>query len=118
MVALSGRAGTISEIALALKSGKKVILLDFDTGIFDFYCSEGLYGAGTPGGPLDKNAICCDHRDRLTDRTNHRDRLGDRAAGLSPRTTRDRSTVPLSHPVTLCSSGIFCSQGLKIFIVG
>lgn len=50
VVALSGRAGTISEIALALKSGKKVILLDFDTGdLFDFYCSEGLlWSAGTP----------------------------------------------------------------------
>ncbi|MGB3913003.1 MAG: TIGR00725 family protein [Thermacetogeniaceae bacterium] len=43
VVALPGRAGTISEIALALKSGKKVILLDFDTGdLFDFYRSEGL----------------------------------------------------------------------------
>ncbi|HHW28465.1 MAG TPA: TIGR00725 family protein [Syntrophomonadaceae bacterium] len=43
VVALPGRAGTISEIALALKSGKKVILLDFDTGdLFDYYRSEGL----------------------------------------------------------------------------
>lgn len=50
VVALPGRAGTISEIALALKSGKKVILLEFDTGdIFDFYRSEGLlWSASTP----------------------------------------------------------------------
>jgi len=50
VVALPGRAGTVSEIALALKSGKKVILLDFDTGdLFDYYRSEGLLSsASTP----------------------------------------------------------------------
>lgn len=34
VVALPGRAGTISEIALALKNGKIVILLDFSIGDF------------------------------------------------------------------------------------
>lgn len=50
VVALPGRAGTISEIALALKSGKKVILLEFDTGdVFDCYHQDGLLvTAGTP----------------------------------------------------------------------
>jgi hypothetical protein len=43
IVALPGRAGTISEIALALKSGRKVILLNFDVGnIFDAYRHQGL----------------------------------------------------------------------------
>jgi uncharacterized protein (TIGR00725 family) len=32
VVACSGEAGTLSEIAIALKYGKKVILLDFDPG--------------------------------------------------------------------------------------
>jgi len=50
VVALPGKAGTISEIALALKNRKKVILLNFDVGkLFDFYMEEGLlYTAGTP----------------------------------------------------------------------
>ena len=50
VVALPGRAGTISEVALALKNGKKVILLDFDLGdVFDCYRDEGLLvTAGTP----------------------------------------------------------------------
>jgi hypothetical protein len=43
VVALPGRAGTVSEIALALKNGRKVILLDFDPGVvFDCYRDEGL----------------------------------------------------------------------------
>jgi uncharacterized protein (TIGR00725 family) len=43
VVALPGRAGTVSEIALALKNNRKVILLNFDTGkIFDYYRAEGL----------------------------------------------------------------------------
>jgi uncharacterized protein (TIGR00725 family) len=43
IVALPGKAGTISEIALALKSRKKVILLNFNTGkLFDSYRVNGL----------------------------------------------------------------------------
>ena len=43
VVALPGKAGTISEIALALKNGKKVILLNFNPGeLFDHYMAEGL----------------------------------------------------------------------------
>lgn len=43
VVALPGRAGTISEIALALKNGRKVILLNFDPGsIFETYRERGL----------------------------------------------------------------------------
>ncbi len=50
IVALPGGPGTISEIALSLKNGKKVILLQFDTGIlFDKYRdSEQLLTAGSP----------------------------------------------------------------------
>lgn len=43
VVALPGMAGTISEIALALKNGKKVILLEFEIGdVFDYYRQNGL----------------------------------------------------------------------------
>ncbi|ACV62325.1 Rossmann fold nucleotide-binding protein [Desulfofarcimen acetoxidans DSM 771] len=43
VVALPGKAGTISEIALALKNRKKVILVNFDTGVlFEDYSKEGL----------------------------------------------------------------------------
>ena len=43
VVACPGGAGTISEIALALKNNKQVILMNFDTGIiFDSYRSSGL----------------------------------------------------------------------------
>lgn len=43
VVACRGGAGTISEIALALKAGRRVVLMDFDTGgIFDRYEREGL----------------------------------------------------------------------------
>lgn len=50
VVALPGKAGTISEIALALKNSKKVILLNFDTqGLFDTYKEIGLLQiAGSP----------------------------------------------------------------------
>jgi len=50
VVALPGKAGTVSEIALALKNRKKVILLGADVGTtFDFYRDEGLLAnAGTP----------------------------------------------------------------------
>jgi uncharacterized protein (TIGR00725 family) len=42
VVACPGGSGTISEIALALKYGKTVILLNFDTGdIFDSYRRSG-----------------------------------------------------------------------------
>ncbi len=42
VVALPGGAGTVSEIALALKSGKKVILLNFPlSDIFDRYFRDG-----------------------------------------------------------------------------
>jgi uncharacterized protein (TIGR00725 family) len=50
VVSLPGKAGTISEIALALKNRKKVILLSFDVGsTFDFYRDKGLLlDASTP----------------------------------------------------------------------
>jgi uncharacterized protein (TIGR00725 family) len=50
IVSLPGKAGTISEIALALKNRKKVILLSFDVGAtFDFYRDKGLLtDADTP----------------------------------------------------------------------
>lgn len=50
VVALPGQAGTISEIALALKNHKKVILLNFNMGtVFDFYRGQGLLkSAGSP----------------------------------------------------------------------
>lgn len=50
VVALPGKAGTISEIALALKNRKKVILLRFGTGgLFEEYREGGLLeSAGSP----------------------------------------------------------------------
>ena len=50
VVACPGGAGTLSEVALALKTGKPLILLDFDTGnILDEYRDKGLlFSAGTP----------------------------------------------------------------------
>lgn len=43
IVACPGGAGTVSEIALALKAGRQVILMDFDTrGLFEFYERKGL----------------------------------------------------------------------------
>jgi len=43
VVACPGGAGTISEIALALKNARPVILMNFDTGpIFDRYRRKGL----------------------------------------------------------------------------
>ncbi len=51
VIALPGQAGTISEVALALKNGRRVILLNFDVGsIFDAYRRQGLLvSAATPG---------------------------------------------------------------------
>ncbi len=53
IVACSGGAGTLSEIALGLKSGKNIILMDFDvgqeSGPFAPYFRQGLlHWAGTP----------------------------------------------------------------------
>jgi uncharacterized protein (TIGR00725 family) len=50
VIALPGGAGTISEVALALKSGKTVIALDFALGTaFDAYYAKGrLIDAATP----------------------------------------------------------------------
>lgn len=50
VVVCKGKAGTISELALALKSKRKTILLDFDVGkIFNEYEKEGLlFRAKTP----------------------------------------------------------------------
>ena len=50
VVACPGGAGTISEIALALKNKKRVILLNFDTGtVFEDYRRKGLlFEAETP----------------------------------------------------------------------
>jgi len=49
-VACQGAAGTISEVALALKNGKPVILLSFDLGeIFQEFAIHGqLHSAQTP----------------------------------------------------------------------
>lgn len=56
VISLPGKAGTISEIALALKNGKKVILLNFDTGkLFDDYKDEGLL----------KSAVCPEEAIRI-----------------------------------------------------
>ncbi len=50
VVALKGTAGTISEVALALNSGQKVILLDFEIlGVFERYVALGsLHYVKTP----------------------------------------------------------------------
>jgi len=43
VIALPGKTGTISEIALALSVGRTVILLEFDPGsAFEDFRSEGL----------------------------------------------------------------------------
>ncbi len=56
VVACPGGTGTISEIALALKNDKQVILMNFDIGsLFDVYRSEGLLLAvNTPDEVIDK----------------------------------------------------------------
>lgn len=56
VVACPGGTGTISEIALALKYGKTVILLNFDTGdIFDSYRRSGrLLKAESPAAAVAK----------------------------------------------------------------
>lgn len=56
VVACPGGAGTISEIALALKNNKTVILLNFDIGKpFDQYVHEGLlYYAKSPEKVIEK----------------------------------------------------------------
>jgi len=50
IVACPGQAGTISEVALALKNHKKVILMNFETGpVFSDYIKQGLLShAETP----------------------------------------------------------------------
>ena len=55
IVACPGGAGTISEIALALKNQKRVILLNFDTGaVFEDYRRKGLlFEAETPQEVID-----------------------------------------------------------------
>ena len=55
VVACPGGPGTVSEIALALKAGRRVILMDFDTrGIFERYEREGLLEqAETPRAVID-----------------------------------------------------------------
>ena len=43
VIALRGGAGTISEVALALKAGKRVVMLDFHLGsAFDAYYDGGM----------------------------------------------------------------------------
>ena len=56
VVACPGGAGTLSEIALALKHGKTVITLNFDTGgVLDDYRSAGrLQAAESPQGVVDR----------------------------------------------------------------
>lgn len=55
VVACQGGAGTVSEIALALKAGRRVILMDFDTrDVFERYEREGLLQrAETPRAVID-----------------------------------------------------------------
>ena len=56
VVACPGKAGTLSEIALALKNNRIVILLDFDIGnAFDSYFEQGLlFCAKTPEQVIEK----------------------------------------------------------------
>ena len=56
VVACPGRAGTLSEIALALKNGRRVVLLNFDVGqAFDGYREEGLlFDVETPEEAIEK----------------------------------------------------------------
>ncbi|MCP4693636.1 MAG: TIGR00725 family protein [Desulfobacterales bacterium] len=56
VVACRGGAGTLSEIALALKCGRPVILLNFDVGsAFDAHVAAGvLHHAGTPEEAMEK----------------------------------------------------------------
>jgi len=61
VVACPGGTGTLSEIALALKSGKKVILMNFDlgknlkTGLLNRYAEQGLlYHVRTPEEVIEK----------------------------------------------------------------
>ncbi len=56
VVACRGGAGTLSEIALALKYGRHVILLNFDAGnVFEAYATAGrLHHAGTPDEAMGK----------------------------------------------------------------
>ncbi len=55
VVACPGKAGTLSEIALALKNRRRVVLLAFDIGsVFDSYKEEGLlFEAATPEEAVD-----------------------------------------------------------------
>jgi len=56
VVACPGSAGTVSEIAMALKNSRPVILLDFDPGhVFAEYERQGLLSsAGSPAQCVDK----------------------------------------------------------------
>ena len=56
VVACPGGTGTISEIALALKNNRQVILMNFNTGtIFEGYRSEGLlFSVDTPDEVIEK----------------------------------------------------------------
>ena len=56
VVACPGGTGTISEIALALKNNKQVVLMNFDTGIiFDSYRRKGLlFSVETPDEVIEK----------------------------------------------------------------
>ena len=56
VIACPGGTGTISEIALALKNNRQVVLMNFDTGIiFDSYRRKGLlFSAETPNEVIEK----------------------------------------------------------------
>ncbi len=56
VVACSGGAGTLSEIALALKNQKPVILLNFDVG--PVFGDEGIDKQTTPAGCIDAVKKC------------------------------------------------------------
>jgi uncharacterized protein (TIGR00725 family) len=55
VIALPGGAGTISEVALALKAGRPVVLLGFPLGVefASYYADERLVDAATPEEALD-----------------------------------------------------------------
>lgn len=66
VVACPGGAGTLSEVALALKHGKQVITMDFDVGpAFGAYVDQGaLSGVQTPEQVIETIRIKLDWTDR------------------------------------------------------
>ena len=65
VIALPGGAGTVSEIALALKSGRPVVLLDFPLGapFAPYYASGRIVDATTPADAVAIAASFLDEKD-------------------------------------------------------